>query len=204
MTDHNSRVAEAERRNMGQSHAVTALLLAWGSGDRTALEKVLPLLHAELRQLARRYMAREGPGHTLQPTALINEAYVRLVEGPRVRWQDRAHFFAMAARLMRHILVDHARAKRNQKRGGAFRMVPLTDRLARSSPRPRDVLALDDALDVLATIDPRRSRVVELRCFGGLTVAEIGEVLDISPQTVMRDWRFARVWLRREITRGEA
>lgn len=185
-------------------HTVTALLLEWQNGDRTALEKVLPLLHAELRRLARRHMAREEAGHTLQPTALINEVYVRLVEGPRVRWQDRAHFFAMAARLMRHILVDHARAKRNQKRGGAFRKVPLNDRLARSSPRPQDVLALDDALEALAAIDPRRSRVVELRFFGGLTVAEMAEVLKISPETVMRDWRFARVWLRRELKRAEA
>jgi RNA polymerase sigma-70 factor, ECF subfamily len=182
---------------------VTALLSAWECGDESAVEKLLPLVDAELRQLARRHMAHEPNGHTLQTTALINEAYLRLVEGPRVRWQNRAHFFALAARLMRHILVDHARAKRNLKRGRGFQRVPLSDVLLASPLPGRDLVALDEALVALAAIDPRRSRVVELRFFGGLSVEETAGVMHMSPETVMRDWKLARVWLRRELQRGE-
>lgn len=186
---------------MVETESVTALLRAWEGGDGNAAERLVPLVDAELRRLARRHMAREASGHTLQTTALINEAYLRLVEGPRVRWQNRAHFFALAARLMRHILVDHARAKRNLKRGGGFQRVPLSHALGECPPPGRDLLALDDALHALAAIDPRRGRVVELRFFGGLTVDETAAVLNLSSETVMRDWKLARVWLRRELQR---
>jgi RNA polymerase sigma-70 factor (ECF subfamily) len=188
---------------MVKPHTVTALLAAWEGGDESALERLLPLVDADLRQVARRQMAREARGHTLQTTALINEAFVRLVQRPRLHCQDRVHFFAVAARLMRHILVDHARAKRNLKRGGGLQRVPLTDALVRWSPPAHDVVALNDALESLATIDPRRSRVVELRFFGGLSVEETAGVLNVSVETVMRDWKLARVWLRRELTRAE-
>jgi RNA polymerase sigma factor (TIGR02999 family) len=182
-------------------HTVTALLLAWGRGDDAALERLHPLVDAELRQLAHRHLAHEPAGHTLQTTALVNEAYVRLVENPRVAWQNRAHFFALAARLMRHILVDRARAKRNLKRGGGLQRVPLSQAVRGSPPPARDVVALNDALDALAAIDPRRGRVVELRFFGGFTVDETAGVLNVSPETVMRDWKLARAWLRREVQR---
>jgi RNA polymerase sigma-70 factor (ECF subfamily) len=184
---------------MVKPQTVTALLLSWGRGSEAALERLVPLVEPELRQVARRHMAREARGHSLQATALINEAYLRLVENPRVSWQNRAHFFAMAARLMRHILVDHARAKRNIKRGGGLQRVALHDDLAVSSSPTCDVVALDEALDALTAIDPRRGRVVELRFFGGLTVEETAGVLKISPETVMRDWKLARSWLRREL-----
>ena len=148
-------------------------------------------------------MRREPAGHTLQTTALINEAFLRLVVGPRVRLRDRAHFFALAARLMRHTLVDHARAKQNLKRGGGLRRVSLSDAFVSSPLRGKDLIALDDALDTLAALDPRRGRVVELRVFGGLSVEETASVLGVSAQTVMRDWKLARVWLRRELQRTE-
>ena len=182
---------------------LTALLLAWGQGDEPALGRLVPLVDRDLRQLARRHMRREPAGHTLQTTALINEAYLRLVERPRVRLRDRAHFFALAATLMRHILVDHARARRNLKRGGGFRRVPLSDAFVGSPERGSDLMALDDALDALAALDPRRGRVVELRVFGGLSVEETARVVGVSVQTVMRDWKLARVWLRRELQRTE-
>jgi len=189
---------------MHKSHAVTQLLVAWEQGDRAALEALLPLVEAQLRQLARRHMARERAVHTLQPTALINEAFVRLIEGPRVGFNDRAHFFAMAARLMRRILVDHARAKRNLKRGGGFTRVPLSAASPAALRRAPDVIALDDALEQLGAIDPRRSRVVELRYFAGLRVDEIATVLAVSPETVMRDWKLARAWLQRELRRTDS
>ena len=148
-------------------------------------------------------MRREPAGHTLQTTALINEAYLRLVERPRVRLRDRAHFFALAAMLMRHILVDHARARRNLKRAGGLRRVPLRDAFVCSPQRGSDLIALDAALDALAALDPRRGRVVELRVFGGLSVEETARVVGVSVQTVMRDWKLARVWLRRELQRTE-
>ena len=174
---------------MPEPKTLTALLLAWGHGDEAALERLVPLVDLDLRQLARRHMAREPTGHTLQTTALINEAYLRLVEGPRVRLRDRAHFFALAARLMRHILVDHARAKAEPQAGRRASARAAERRVRRSPQRGSDLVALDDALDALAAIDPRRGRVVELRFFGGLTVEETARVLGVSVQTVMRDWK---------------
>jgi RNA polymerase sigma factor (TIGR02999 family) len=174
--------------------SVTALLVDWGRGNGEALDRLVPIVDAELRALARRHMARESPAHTLQPAALVNEAYLRLIQGTRPPWQNRTHFFAVASRLMRRILVDHARARRNGKRGGSLRRVPLSDELTRVEP-DADVIALDEALHALALIDPRRSRVVELRVFGGLTVAETAGALRVSPETVMRDWKAARTWL---------
>jgi RNA polymerase sigma-70 factor, ECF subfamily len=179
----------------------TDLLLAWGAGDQAALNELVPLVHQELRRLAHGYMAGERTGHTLQTTALINEAYLRLVECRKVHWQDRAHFLGVSANLMRRILVDFARSRRYQKRGGGARCVTLNEELD-FSPRTPDLVAMDDALLALAEIDPRRSRVVELKFFGGLSVDEIAEVLQVSPQTVLRDWRLAKSWLAREMKRG--
>ena len=188
---------------MPEPETLTALLLAWGQGDEPALERLVPLVDRDLRQLARRHMRREPAGHTLQTTALINEAYLRLVEGPRVRLRDRVHFFALAATLMRHILVDRARARRNLKRGGGLRRMSLSDTFLSSPQRGGDLIALDDALAALTAIDPRRGRVVELRVFGGLSVKETARVVGVSVQTVMRDWKLARIWLRRELCRTE-
>ena len=180
---------------------VTQLLLAWSAGDSAAQEKLMPLVYAELRQLAKRYMARERPEHTLQATALVNEAYLRLVDGKQVRWQNRAHFFAVSARLMRHILVDLARSRHYEKRGGEAQHVSLEDALL-VSERKDDLVALDEALKTLAGVDPRKSQVVELRYFGGLSVAETAAVLKVSPDTVLNDWKLAKVWLLREIKKG--
>jgi len=178
---------------------VTALLQAWTDGDPSALPALVPLVEQELQRLARHYMRGERPGHTLQPTALVNEAYLRLVGVAHVRWQNRAHFLAVAARTMRRILVDMARAKGYQKRGGRAPVVPLDD-LEVAAPAPAtDLVALHDALDALARVDARKAQVVELRYFGGLTVSETAEVLDVSPETVMRDWTFAKAWLLREL-----
>ena len=184
-----------------QSH-VTTLLLAWGNGDEAALERLVPLVHRELRRLARRAMAAERADHTLQPTALVNEVYLRLVDLKNVRWNDRAHFFALSARLMRRILVDIARTRRYQKRGGGAPVVGLSDTIVAAPEKGEDLVALDDALQRLAEIDPRRSQVVELRFFGGLGVEETAEVLNVSRHTVMRDWTLARTWLFRELHRG--
>lgn len=183
-------------------HDVTALLFEWRGGDPGALERLLPLVHGELRRLAKRHMAGERPDHVLQVTALVNEVYLRLVDIRRVQWQDRAHFFAMAARLMRRVLVDSARARKNQKRGGALRRVTFDQNLAVASDRPDDLIAIDDALRALAAQYERKSQVVELRFFGGLSVEETAEVLKISPETVMRDWKFAKNWLLRELSRS--
>jgi RNA polymerase sigma factor (TIGR02999 family) len=188
---------------MPDPETLTALLAAWGKGDDPALERLVPLVDRDLRQLARRHLRREPPGITFQTTALINEAYLRLVDGGRVRLRDRAHFFAVAARVMRHILVDRARARRNLKRGGGLRQVEFNEAFVSSPERGRDLVALDDALDALAALDPRRGRVVELRIFGGLTVEETARVIGVSVQTIMRDWKLARVWLRRELDRRE-
>lgn len=178
---------------------VTALLQAWSQGDDDALRQLLPLVERELRQVAARYMRGERPGHTLQPTALVNEAYLRLVGVQHVRWQNRAHFLAVSARTMRRILVDMARAKGYQKRGGRMPVVPLDD-VEVASPAPgHDLVALHDALDALAAADQRKSQVVELRFFGGLTVNETAAVLGVSAETVMRDWTFAKAWLLREL-----
>jgi RNA polymerase sigma factor (TIGR02999 family) len=178
----------------------TVLLQGWGHGDRAAFDELVPLVHEELRRLARRYMRRERPEHTLQATALVNEAYVRLVDLNRIEWRDRAHFFAMAARVMRRILVDSARARRNQKRGGGGPKMSLDDALMVSHEPGRDLVALDDALTTLTALDPRKGQVVEMRFFGGLTVEETATALHISVETVMRDWRMAKVWLLRELS----
>jgi RNA polymerase sigma-70 factor (ECF subfamily) len=182
------------------SLAVTNLLLAWGAGEEAALEKLAPLVYRELRQIARRHMNGERPGHTLQATALVNEAYLKLIDCRRVGWQNRAHFFALSAQLMRRILVDRARARNYQKRGGGQREVTFDERLVASPERGRELLALDTALEVLAATDGRKARVVELRFFGGLSVEETAEVLKISPETVLRDWKMAKAWLAREMS----
>jgi RNA polymerase sigma factor (TIGR02999 family) len=178
---------------------ITHLLLAWNDGDEQALGRLMPLVHRELHRLAHRHMAGERPGHQLQTTALVNEAYLRLVDSSRVRWQNRAHFFAVSAQLMRRILVDSARARDRLKRGGDVVQVPIDEAAGISLQPGVDLVALDDGLTALAALDERKSRVVELRFFGGLTVEETAEVLEISPMTVMRDWEFARAWLRREL-----
>jgi RNA polymerase sigma-70 factor, ECF subfamily len=182
------------------SRDVTELLVAWSGGDSSALGALIPLVHAELHRLARRQMRRERGGHTLQTTAVVNEAYLRLVDLSRIRWQDRAHFFAMSARLMRRILVDHARSRRYLKRGGGAPRITFDEGLAVSAEPAPDLVALDDALESLARVDPRKSQVVELRYFGGLSVEEAAEALHVSPGTIMRDWRLAKAWLLREIS----
>ena len=192
-----SRKVSATQTSSGQ---VTDLLVAWGRGDESALERLMPLVQKELRRLARREMGRERRGHTLQTTALVNEAYLRLIDVSRVAWRDRAHFFAMSARLMRRILVDHARTKQAQKRGGGARTVSFDEALVVSGERGADLVALDEALIALAAVDARKSQVVELRFFGGLTAAETAEALDVSEDTVLRDWKLAKAWLLRELT----
>jgi RNA polymerase sigma-70 factor (ECF subfamily) len=178
----------------------TALLLAWGRGEADAFDRLVPLVHDELHRLARRYMSREHPGHTLQATALVNEAYLRLIEVKQVRWQNRAHFFAMSARVMRRILVDSARARGNDKRGGGIPKVSLDEALLVSPQSDPSLVALDAALLALEAVHPRKSQVVELRFFGGLSGEETAEALHVSPDTVKRDWRFAKLWLLRELS----
>jgi RNA polymerase sigma-70 factor (ECF subfamily) len=185
------------------SHEITQLLVAWGEGEQDALQKLTPLVYAELHRLAQHYMAGERTGHTLQSTALVNEAYMHLVDSSHVRWQNRAHFFAISAQLMRRILVDSARSRKYAKRGGQAPRLSLDEALLVPEERGADLVALDDAMSALAAVDLRKSRVVELRFFGGLSVEETAEVLKVSPETVMRDWRLAKVWLRRELRRGE-
>lgn len=178
---------------------VTKLLLAWREGDAAALARLTPLVHAELQRIARRCMRGQAPHHSLQATALVNEAYVRLVDVQQMNWQNRAHFLAMAARLMRRVLVDSARARGYQKRGGGAVRVSFSESLAVIDTKGVDVIGLDDALQALSELDERQSRVVELRFFGGLSVAETAAVLGISGETVMRDWKVARAWLMREM-----
>ena len=190
-------MADAER------HDVSRLLARWKEGDEAALQELVPIVHDELRRLARRQMAGERPGRTLQPTALVNEAYLRLADLRQMQWQDRAHFFAMAARVMRRILVDAARSRGYQKRGGGAQRVSFTQALAVAEAPSTDVVKLDDALEALARVDARKSRVVELRFFGGLSVDETAEVLQVSRETVKRDWTFAKLWLLRRL-RGDA
>jgi len=180
---------------------VSQLLQAWGSGDETALDKLMPLVYEELRGMAKRYMNRQSPGHTLQTTALIHEAYLRLVDQKDVQWQNRAHFFGVAAKAMRHILVDYARARQATKRGGEARLVSFDEAAMVSVGRTAELVALDDALQSLAAFDHRKSQIVELRYFGGLTVEETAEILKVSPETVARDWRLARTWLLRELSK---
>ena len=181
------------------THRVTGLLLDWGKGDEAALDELVPLVHDELRRIARRCMAGERHGHTLQATALVNEAYLRMVDVQHVDWQNRTHFLAMSARLMRRILVDFARSKRSQKRGDGAVQVTLGDALAVTTELGHDLAVLDDALHALAAVDERKARVIELRFFGGLNVEETASVLKVSADTVVRDWRLARAWLAREL-----
>jgi len=194
--------------NQGESAEITRLLKAWGRGDSAALDRLTPLVYDQLHRMARSYMRRERPGHTLQATALVNEAFVRLVDTRDLGWTDRSHFFAVCARVMRRILVDAARSRAATKRGGqADRAEHTTAVNLDSLPAPdiemsAQVCALDEALNTLARIDPRRAQVIELRFFGGLTVEETGHILQVSPQTVMRDWRLARAWLARELSQS--
>jgi RNA polymerase sigma factor (TIGR02999 family) len=178
---------------------ITGLLVAWSEGDRAALERLLPLVERELHRLARRYMRRENPGHTLQTTALVNEAYLKLCDQTRVRWQNRAHFFAIAARIMRRFLINYIRDKHRQKRGGGAVQVSLSEVAVMSEERSDELLALDEALERLAEFDQRKASVVELRHFGGLTAAETAEVLGVSVVTVERDWKVAKAWLAKEV-----
>jgi RNA polymerase sigma factor (TIGR02999 family) len=179
---------------------VTALLQAWRAGDQNALEKLTPFVYDELRRTAHRYMARERTGHTLQTTALVNEVYLRLVKVSDVNWQNRAHFFAVCARMMRHILTDIARTRGYLKRGGNAGRVPLDEAAHWGCGSPADIVALDDALKDLARFDERKSRVVEMRFFGGLSVEESAEVLRVSAETVLRDWKLAKAWLLIELS----
>ena len=180
---------------------VTGLLVAWRSGDRVALDQLVPLVYAELRHLAHCHMRGERPGHLLQTTALVNEAYLRLVDVTRVQWQSRTHFFAVAAHLMRRVLVDAARERDAHKRGGGITLVPLDEARTLGRERALELVALDEAIEALSRVDARKARVVELRYFGGLTVGETADVIGVSGETVMRDWRFAKLWLLRELRR---
>ena len=182
---------------------VNRLLAAWGDGDRSALDRLIPLVERELHQLAHRYLSRERPGHTLQTTALVNEAYLRLVDQRRARFESRTHFFAIAARIMRRILVNHARDRAAEKRGGAVRKVSLDDAAVLSDERAGELVALDEALDTLAELDGRKARVVELRYFGGLSVEETAEVLGVHPNTVTREWGQAKAFLHRELHKDQ-
>jgi RNA polymerase sigma-70 factor (ECF subfamily) len=180
-------------------HEVTQLLLDWSNGNQAALDRLMPLVYGELHRLAHQYMNRERPGHTLQTSGLVNEAYLRLVDQREVHWQNRAHFFGIAAQLMRRILVDYARSRHFAKRGGDARQVSFDEAVIVSPERATEVIALDDALKRLAVIDERKSQIVEFRFFGGLSIEETAEVLKVSPGTIMRDWTFAKAWLRNEM-----
>lgn len=185
---------------------VTRLLIDWSNGDRAALDQLIPVVYEELRRLASRYMRREKQGHSLQTSALVNEAYLRLVDEKSVKWQDRAHFFGVAARLMRRILVDHARSRSRAKRGGKAQMVSFAEQLVMSQEAVEvaEVIALDHALNNLAELDSRKSQIVEMKFFGGLTNEEVAEVLNVSNRTVEREWRKAKAWLHRAISKGES
>lgn len=183
---------------------VTQLLADWGRGDRAALEKLVPLVHAELRRIAGRQMSHERPGHTLQATALVNEAYLKLAGRQGFEWQNRAHFFAVAAQVMRHILIDHARAHARDKRGGGAIQVSLNDAAVLAEDQAEHFVALDEALRTLEQVDPQKGRIVELRYFGGLSIEDTADVLNISPRTVRREWQRARAWLYRMISEGSA
>lgn len=182
---------------MESSEGITQLLVRWNGGDQTALDELMPLVEGELRRLAGNYLRRERPGHTLQPTALVNEAYLRLVDQRDAKWQNRAHFYGIAAKLMRRILVDHARVKFAEKRGGADQQrLSITSAQGMSVTPDLDILALHEALEELAQMDPQQERIVELKFFGGLSIEEVAEVLSIGHATVERDWKMARAWLR--------
>jgi RNA polymerase sigma factor (TIGR02999 family) len=180
---------------------ITELLMAWNQGDQAAHDRLAPIVYEELRRLARGYLRRERPGHTLQPTALVHEAFLRLIDQSQVNWQNRAHFFGIAARLMRQILINHAEARRAAKRGGEAERISLNDVDQFTVEQGLDLAALNEALEKLEQIDPPQSRIVELRYFSGLTIEEIAEVMGISPATVKREWSTARAWLRRELSR---
>jgi RNA polymerase sigma factor (TIGR02999 family) len=182
------------------AHQLTQLLQAWSEGDQSALDKLMPVVYDELRRLARHYMADERPGHTLQTTALVNEAYLRLVDAAQFNWESRAHFFGVCAGMMRRILVDAARSRQAQKRGADVPDLELQEALAVGVERGRDLVAIDDALQALAAFDARKAQIVELRFFGGLSVKETAEVLKVSEETVLRDWKLAKSWLRRELS----
>lgn len=182
------------------THQITQLLRAWEGGDRKALDTLVPLVYKELRRAARHHLRREARGGTVQTTEVVNEVYLRLVDLPDVGWKDRAHFFAICAQMMRRILTDHARARQAQKRGGEVTRMSLDEAPQVSKGKNADLIALDDALTALASLDARKSQVVELRFYGGLSVEETAAVLDVSPQTVMRDWKMAKIWLLRELT----
>ena len=184
-----------------QAHDVTQLLIDWSNGDQTALDRLVPIVEHELRRLAHNYMRRERAGHTLQTTALVNEAFVRIVNRKSVRWQNRAHFFGIAAQLMRTILVDHARSQACAKRGGGADKLELNEAVVVSQDKAAEVIALDEALNELELIDPQQSRIVELRFFGGLTIEEAAEVLHVSPATIKREWSTAKAWLYRELAK---
>jgi len=186
---------------MTQTHELTQLLIDWSNGDEAALDKLMPLIDEELRRLAHRYMTRERAGHTLQTTALVNEAFLRLVNRKNLQWQNRAHFFGLAAQLMRTILVDHARSHASAKRGGGAHKLELDEAMVVSQQKASEVIALDDALKQLALLDPQQSRIVELRFFGGLTVEEAAEVLQVSPATIKREWSTAKAWLYHELAK---
>jgi RNA polymerase sigma factor (TIGR02999 family) len=186
--------------NSPASHDVTQLLVAWSDGDQAARDRLMSVVYEELHRLAQRYMRRESPGHTLQTSALVNEAFLRLVDQRNVHWQNRAHFFAIAAQMMRRILVDYARSRNYAKRGGGERALSLDEGLIVSDERSAEVVAVHEALEELAKFDARKSQIVELRFFGGLTIDETAEVLGVSPGTVMSDWTVAKAWLRREIS----
>jgi RNA polymerase sigma-70 factor (ECF subfamily) len=187
----------------GDPHEVTQLLAQLSRGDERAADQLMPVVFEEFRALAASYMAREGRDHTFQPTALVNEAYLRLVDQRQTDWKDRSHFFAIGAQAMRRVLVDHARAKRREKRGGSAQRVALHDDIALSPGREEDVLAVNDALERLAQLDPRQARIVELRFFAGLNVEEVAEVLGVSKRTVESDWTMVRAWLRKELGEGD-
>ncbi len=187
-----------------KSEPVTQLLLGWRAGEEQCLSQLIPLVERELRQIAHRYMRMERPGHTLQTTALVNEAYLKLMNHGQADWQNRAHFFGIAAQLMRHILVDHARGLCREKRGGGAQHLPLDEGLVFSPRKSAALVALDDALIELAKFDARKAKVVELRYFGGMSVEETAEVLGVHPNTVINDWSLAKIWLKRELSRGTA
>jgi len=194
-----SAISELRHAMIPSSAEVTQLLLAWSEGDKSAEKELFNCVYRELQRLAHRYMLRENPGNTLQTTALVNEAYLHLIDRKQSTWQNRAHFFGLSAQVMRHILVDLARAKNYQKRGGEVRKVVLNEGLVMSKMKPAELVALDDALNALTEVDARKSKVVELRFFGGLSVEETAEVLKVSADTVLRDWRLAKAWLLREL-----
>ena len=182
------------------THEVTQLLVAWGNGNQAARDQLMSVVYQELHRLAHYYMKRESPDHTLQTSALVNEAYLRLIDQRDVQWRNRTHFFGIAAQMMRRILVDYARNRHYAKRGGGVRELPLDEAITVSEERSAEVVMLDEALERLAEVDPRKSQIVELRFFGGLSIDETAEVLSVSPGTVMRDWTLAKAWLRREMS----